>query len=292
MKGSRLIVFQILLVCLLVLSVGSAHALHEGKAHDTLILAVHPYLTPSEIVERFSPLAGILSHETGIDIEVSVSTDYQSHLDRVGRGEVALAYMGPAAYVKLVDIYGPRPLLGVLEVKGKTGFQGVIITSEAAGVKSLLDLKGKRFAFGDPESTMSHLVPRAMMLKSGITEDKLVGFEHLSNHDNVALSVLTGNFDAGAVKEEVFRKYEPQGLVEVVRTPVISEHLIVANPAMDNELVGKLREVLLRLDSTPDGAEAIRKIKKSATGFKQVQDKNYDSLRGILTTLRKAGVME
>ena len=111
--------------------------------------------------------------------------------------------------------------------------------TKSTGIKNISDLRGRRFAFGDPNSTMSHLVPRAMMIQEGITMDDLAGFEHLSNHDNVALSVLTGNFDAGAIKEEVFRKYEPQGLMEVVRTPLISEHLIVASSAMDNELVSK-----------------------------------------------------
>lgn len=67
-------------------------------------------------------------------------------------------------------------------------------------------------AFGDPESTMSHLVPRFMLWRVGVTGEVLADYQFLSNHTNVALGVLVGDFDAGAVKEEVFYEFEPKGL--------------------------------------------------------------------------------
>ncbi len=92
-----------------------------------LTLAVHPYLPASEIVERFGPLADRLSRLMGRPVRVDVSKDYRSHEDRVGRNQVDIAYLGPAAYVKVVEKYGNKPLIARLEVNGRPFFQGYIV---------------------------------------------------------------------------------------------------------------------------------------------------------------------
>lgn len=279
--------FNIFLCALLIALIPSFSQM--SKAGEPLIFAVHPYLPATEIVERFTPLVKYLSKELGETVIIDVSLDYQNHIARTGKDNVDIAYMGPASYVKMVDTYGRKPLLARQEINGKPTFHGVIIVRKDSPLRSLTDLAGKRFAFGDPESTMSHLVPRYMLWKEGVTIDNLGGYAFLANHHNVALGVLAGNFDAGAVKEEVFDEYEKRGLRELIRTPEISDHVFVATNRLSPEMVQKLRAALYSLREKEEGRNIMSSIKPSISPV-PAKDEDYDNLREILQALTKLGI--
>lgn len=259
-------------------------------AQEPLVLAVHPYLSATELHSRFAPLARYLGDKIGQPVIVEISKNYQSHIDRIGGNQVDIAFVGPATYVKLVDRYAAKPLLARLEIDGKPTFQGMIIVAKNSSIRTLSDLAGKSFAFGDPDSTMSHLVPRYMLWQAGVEIDKLATHAFLSNHDNVALGVLMGDFDAGAVKEEVFYHYQNRGLKMLEATPPISEHLFVAKDTLSPDMTEKLRNALYGLNNDPEGRSAMRAIKGNITGMVAADDSHYDSLRKILHALEKQGI--
>lgn len=272
---------------------GPCHAASgpDGSQGDkkSLVLGIHPYLPPQTIVRRFGPLADYLGKRLGMEVRINVSMDYAVHIDNIGAGKVDIAYMGPASYVLAVRKYGPLPILASLEVDGRNYFQGVIIRRQGSVIEDISQLRGKRFAFGDPDSTMSHLVPRYMLLQAGVGLSDLGGYEYLSNHDNVALGVLVGDFDAGAVKEEVFYKYRGRGLEAMTYTPEIHEHLFVARTDLSGKLLNAFRSAMWDLHG--DEAlvrEMLEPIKSGITGLVPVEDRDYDNLREILDALKKA----
>jgi phosphonate transport system substrate-binding protein len=258
-------------------------------AGEELILGVHPYLHATILMERFTPLADHLSRVLGVTVRVKVGSSYSDHIAAVGHGKVDIAFMGPAPYVLLVDRFGERPLLGRLSFNGTAHFQGVIAVSESSDIRSLGEISGKNFAFGDPESTMSALVPTYMLQQAGVEIADLDGYAHLENHHNVVLGVLLGKYDAGAMKGEVFYAYQERGLRALAWSPKISSHLFVANPALPEELVGRLRRAMQDLHKTPEGLRILDAIKKGATGLVPVQDGDYSNLREIL---RASGKLE
>lgn len=278
---------KLFFTCLLVTAIPLAL---PSFADDSLTLGVHPYLSTVELMKRFNPLAERLGGRIGARVEIRISKNYQEHIDLIGGNKLDIAYLGPASYVKLVDAYGKRPIIARLEVGGRPDFQGVIIAAKDSLLHSITDLKGKRFAFGDPDSTMSHLVPRYMLWEAGIGVNELSDYSFLKNHNNVALGVLMGDYDAGAVKEEVFYKYEKRGLKALAWTPRISEHLFVARGDLEPALVEKARDFFRDLANSDDGAEALRSIKESATGAAAAEDADYDNLRKIMRAFERLGV--
>ena len=255
----------------------------QVHANDQLTLWVHPYLPATELISKFSPLAAYLSKKSGRPVGVKVSKSYQSHIKRVGEGQMDLAYMGPASYVKMTHTYGIKTVLACLEVNGSPFFHGMIIALENSAIKTLQDLQGKSFAFGDPNSTMSHLVPRYMLWQAGIDLEDLKKYEFLGSHNNVALGVLGGYYDAGGVKEGVFYKYQKRGLKMLAKSPPIAEHVFVASKNLPESTVNTLRQSLVNLkDKT-----ILSSIKKSVTGMAEVKDADYDTLRTILQQFDK-----
>jgi len=254
-------------------------------ADKALVLGVHPYKSATELQQAYSPLVNYLSRELGMPVELQISPNYEQHIERIGKDMVDIAYMGPASYVELVEKYGPKPLIARQFINGKPTFHGKIIARQDSAIRSITNLEGKRFAFGDPESTMSHLVPQYMLQQAGIhpAETKFLG-----SHNNVALAVLSGDFDAGAVKEEVYEKYASRGLKAIASTPALSEHLFVARSTLDTALIKKICTAFFTLKDKPDGATIMGSIKKNLTAFGEVSDHDYDNLRHILSELKQA----
>src|SRR5258706_13084042 len=82
-----------------------------AAAPEPLILGVHPYLLPAEIVTRFAPLAGYLERQVGRQGQVRVARDYDQHIETLVREVIAVPHAGPASSLKLGLRPGPKPPL-------------------------------------------------------------------------------------------------------------------------------------------------------------------------------------
>jgi phosphonate transport system substrate-binding protein len=253
-------------------------------------MGVHPYRPHNELKQMFQPLAEYLSMKLGREVEVRIGDTYQSHNEVILAGEVDFAYIGPSLYLKLTRS-GNIPILARLEVSGKPTFTGKIIVSDKSGLNRLEDLRQKQFAFGNRSSTMSHLVPRQLLYEAGIDLDDLAGYRYYSNHNNVAMAVLAGDADAGAVKEAVYDKYKKYGIVAIKTTEEIPEHLFIATLKTDPQLLNALKSALLSLNQENSVTMSVLKpIKKTATALVQADYGDYEVLRGILNALSQRGV--
>lgn len=246
-----------------------------------LILAVHPYLPTAEIIKRFTPLADYLTKNIGQPVKVRVGRTYAEHIDAIGNDSVDVAYMGPVSYIKLVAKYGKKPLLARQEVNHQPFLRGVLFVRQDSAVRRLEDLKGKRFAYGDPNSTMSYVIPMRMLEQAGVSESKLGHHEFLGAHKNVALAVLSGDFDAGGVKEEVFTEMAPKGLRALAFGPPVADHVFVANAKLPVALVESMRRALVQLKKAPEGQSILTSLHPGMTALLPALDVDYDSLRAI-----------
>jgi phosphonate transport system substrate-binding protein len=274
----------------LVFSISALFSVSFGaqcKTQNAYIFGIHPYLTAKELLERFTPLINYLSDQLNKPVVLRVAKTYRNHIEQVGKNQVDIAYLGPAPYVKLVEKYGHQHLLAKIEVAGESTFRGVIIVSKNSQMTTLSDLQGKGFAFGSPNSTMSHFVPRFVLWQAGITLDHLSHYQFIKSHENVVLGVLLGEFEAGAIKKDIFNRYAQQDIKVLTWTPPITVHLFVATHRFPQEHVEKLQELLLNLNQHPQGKTILTSIKKSITGLRKVKDQDYNELRYILSTVEE-----
>jgi phosphonate transport system substrate-binding protein len=253
-----------------------------AAAPETLILGVHPYLSYSQLKTQFDPLAHYLSAQLDIGVTVRIGNSYADHVEKTGLERIELAYMGPVGYVQLTERYGPRPLLAMLETGGTSQLNGHIVVRQDSALQDLNDLENRTIGLGDPGSTMSSVVPTALLRRAGVEVNALSAQRRYRGHNSIAIAVLSGQVDAGAVKDEVYRRHAPTGLRSLISLPPVSEHLFVASPALDPRLVARIRELLLNLHRTRQGRLALRAIHPRATALVPVSDADYESLRGLL----------
>lgn len=257
-------------------------------AEPPLVLALQPYLPVPEIERRFGPLADYLSRALGRPVSLRIGGNYQELLNAIGKDQVDIALLGPAGYVHLTRQFGVKPLLARFEVGGKSKLYGVIFVRKESSLHSLAALQGASFAFGDPESTMSHVVPRYLLMQAGIPGGAPPRHQFLGSHKNVALAVLAGDYDAGAVKKEVFDEYESKGLRALAITPGVPDQLFVTRANLPKSDIERIRQAMLRLKDQPGGQNLLDGIEKGLIALGPVNDTDYNELRTMVQAVDAA----
>jgi phosphonate transport system substrate-binding protein len=252
-------------------------------AKETLILAVHPFLPQIELEKKFTPLAHYLSQKSGLEITLKIGSSYDEHIEYIGLNKVDIAYMGPVSYVKLVKLFAKKPILAKLEVNGQSYFQGNIIVRKDSSIKSIADLKGKRIALGNMNSTMSFIVPHHLLHQASIFPKDKIKHQLLATHDDIALAVLSGDFDAGAVKPATFKRYEKDGLKILTKTPKISEHLFVTSSKLPEKDIQNLQKILINMKNSSEGLAILQGIKVGISAMVSAKDSDYSNLQKIIS---------
>jgi len=244
---------------------------------------------PSRTSTTFTPLAGYLGQALGRPVELKVALDFSEAVRDLGEGRTQFAYLTPSTYVLAHERYGVTLLATALR-RGKPFQHSAIICRRDAKLRTLADLQGRSFAFGDINSTSSHVVPRAMLLEAGVGVERLGSYEHLGHHDAVAAAVLRGDYDAGAVMESVAAQYEAEGLMTLVQSPPIPEFNICAGPELPNAFRETLQGALLALSRDgAAGAAVLETLYADYTGFAPTTDADYAGVRGMMRTVGLLG---
>lgn len=260
---------------------GQAHAAADTEK-PALTIGFMPYLNAELLIEKYTPLARYLSAMLGRDVRIEVAKDYAEHMRKTGEDELDISFLGGSPYVVIGDAYGPKPLLARYEFDGRPTFRSVIFVSKDSPLQSLSELHGKRVAFGNINSTLSTQVPLSMIMRAGLTLTDLAEYKFLRNHTNVVLGVEFGDFDAGAVAEEVYIENMGRNIRPLAHSPDLSTHVFVTRSTMDASLQKEISMALVSLKRDLRGSEILDAIGGNLTGFAPVTDKDYDLHREIL----------
>jgi len=269
---------MLILSAVLVLSFLAAPA---AWAKDKLVMGVHPYKPVSDLYKMFKPIADYVSQKTGKPVEFRIGKNYAETAELVGKGDVDFAFIGPALYVEARSKYNVSPLAQIIN-DGKPSFYGVVVVKKGSGISSISALKGRTFAFGDRESTLTHVVPLYMLMEAGVQLSDLKQYAFVGSHDNVALNVVRGSFDAAGLQPDIAAKYKDQGLEVIARSADLPEHVFVATKSLDAATMAMIQNALLSMD-----AALLKGIKGSVSGIKKFNDKDFDVLRKIMKTVEK-----
>lgn len=276
----------------LLAAAGAGWGMRAARADEagTWLLATHPYLAPAELRRRFQPLAQALAGAVGHPMAVRVGASYLEHERYVGEDVVDVAFIGPGAYVHVVARYGRKPILARVETNGRPETSGVLFVRRDSPLRIPAELKGKRVAFGNAESATGAVVPRYMLLQAGVRLADLADYVHLNSHDDVVLAVASGDFDAGAMRADLFEEVAPaRGLRALLRLPPVSEHLFVCRRTLPDADQRRLRAAMLGLRDTTQGTAALKALGGQVTGLVASTDSDYDSLRRMMRALEGAG---
>lgn len=254
------------------------NAEHISKSHITL--GFMPYMSPSKLIQKYTPLAEYLSAKLGTEVSIKIAKDYTTHINNVINDKYDIAFLGGSPYIYVADNFHKKNLLVRYEFNGKPSFRSVVFVSKNSPIQTIKELDGKKIALGNKKSTLSAQVPMYMVMQAGLDLNK-TKFAFLNNHENVLLGVLFGEFDGGAIAEEIFLEHQKRGLRAIAYSDEVSTHVFLASDKLSKHDQSAIKKVLLALKDN-DETNVLKSISKNLTGFVKVQDSDYDHLRKIL----------
>ena len=249
-------------------------------------------LEPKEDVRQIASLARWLEKRTGLTFYVHITPSGTTVVDELCTGKVDFAAVGTVSYLQAHDRCGARILVRGRNSEGEDRYRAAIIVPPDSPLETLGDLKGHSFAFGAPNSTQGHLIPRLMLQKAGISLSDFSAFAFHDSHVATANAVISGRYDAGAVQDTLAYSLATRGLVRIL---ALSDYYpssgVVVAPHVPEKTARLVRDTLLTLDPTGKDAGLLYRWDRTEMplGFVPARDEEYSALRDIA---RKIGILE
>jgi len=270
--------FAVLLVALL--AIAPSGLAHAGGTSYTF--APLPMAQPETVLREFKPMLAHLERETGLALRVVYTRDYGELLRLFREGRVDLAYLGPLPYVALKREYpAAQPLVHFREASGQPSYTCALVGRDDTMAPRAIPRR--RVALTQPLSTCGYLATDALLGNQGADLARMP-YRYLDTHDQVALSVVRGDFELGGMKTAIARKYAHLGLRILATTEALPGFALIVNgrrvPVAHAEA---LRQALVR-PVTDAASRAARE--RWGDGIRHgavlAADNDYDRVRRML----------
>lgn len=217
--------------------------------------------------------------ELGVPTKLFTPADYDGVIQGLLGGTLDFAWLGASAYAKtyLTDPEVVDVMLTKQNTDGTTGYYSIGFAKADSGIKSMEDVKGKVFAFADPNSTSGYLVPGAELTETyGKLEDYFAEVKMSGGHEQSIVGVANGDFDAGVAWADglgnwedgfnsgAFRKAADSGLVdmttiqEIWRSKLIPEGPMVVRRTLPQDAKDRMLAMLDNMwETDPECAYAV-----------------------------------
>ena len=225
-----------------------------------LNFGIGPWLSPERMEESYRPLLDYLEDRTQHRIILNITPDYSALLTDLKAGRIDVAIMSSMTFAESLGTSPDKITYLVTSTRATADgsnspfYYGYIVTTKGSKIRTLQDLKGKRFGFVDQKSASGYRFPLASILNAGIDPQKdFSETVFLGSHDSVADALVNGRIDAGAIWDHAFDQYQRDHqapLALVTKTSPIPEEAWVAGPSADPKVSARIKAILLNIDAS------------------------------------------
>ena len=243
----------------------------------------------------------------GVPTKIFTPADYDGVIQGLLGGTIDMAWLGASAYAKtyITDPEAVDVVLVKTNLDGSFAYHSIGFARKDKGITSLADMKGKKFGFGDPNSTSGYLIPSVEIpqatgasMKNGDYFGEVV---FTGGHEQTIVAVVNGDVDAGVTWADgqgewedgynsgALRKAVDAGIVdmndivEIWRSKPIPEGPIVLRKALPDDVKAKMVEMISGLHAK-DKDCAYKMAAGETSGFKPISHDAYQTM----IDLRKA----
>jgi phosphonate transport system substrate-binding protein len=268
-----------------------AGAAKQDDRLPELHIAVGAMISPETTRIYYEELLSLIARRMGRRAVFSQRRTYAEVNDLVRKKEADLAFVCSGPYTQGKKEFGME-ILAVPVANGTSVYHSYIIAGVSSSIASFSDMRGKRFAFTDPQSNTGALVPTYMLARRGETPGSFFGEVFYSNsHDNSIRAVAEGQADGAAVDSLIWEFVNRINPALTARTRVVEKSPpygippIVVHPGLDPATKSQLKEILLSLHRDEQAARLLAKIQIDR--FVAGNDAMYDTVREMSRWVEK-----
>ena len=250
-----------------------------------LKVAVAAMISPKDTFVYYRQLLDYIGRNLGRDVQFIQRKTYGEINELLGKGQIDLAFICSGPYVVGKEKFG-FGLLATPEVQKSHFYQSYLIVNKDSSYRNIEDLKGKIFAFTDPDSNTGKLVPTYWISQMGERPETFFSKTiYTYSHDNSILAVAKSLVDGAAIDSLIWEYYNLKNPIYTSKTRIIRKSEpygippIVASPFLAMDLKNEIRRVLFSMHRDPDGQKILDEL--MIDRFTPTRDELYDSIRNM-----------
>ena len=169
------------------------------KQYPTLMFGTVTGENAADRVKRYKPAEDYLSNTLGVKIGWAEATDYAGIIQGMISKKIQLAHFGPASYAQAWILSHGQvvPVAELLDQYGNRGYYSVTLVRKDSPYNTIADLKGKTYAFADPNSTSGFQAPSFFLTRDGYPPQSFFGKTMFSgSHENSVMALYHKDVDA------------------------------------------------------------------------------------------------
>ena len=228
---------------------------------DVLRVGVLPDQHADQIATRYQDLLEYLENKLGIPYKLVIPESYAMLVEEFVQKRIDLANFGAVTYLQARQRAQAVPLV-MRDIDTKFTSYFLVRTKESA--QDISDFSGKRFCFGDKNSTSGHLMPRHFLIQQDIVPESFFSeVRYSGSHDKTAQWVRDGVVDIGVANALVIRSMFRSGRLDneqvkvLWETPYYSDYVWAIQPDISKVQVDRLRNAFLALSEVNPGHSEI-----------------------------------
>lgn len=257
---------------------------------DKLKIAVGAIISPAKSLVFYEEIFDYVGEKLHRNVEMVQRKTYAETNFLIKEGRIQAAFVCSRPYVDGHRDFGLE-LLCVPVCGGKTEYQSYFIVHKDSPIQKLEDLRGKVFAFSDPQSNSGMLIPTYTLAKMGETPDSFFRRHIFTySHDNSIRSVAEKFVDGAAVDSLIWEYESSREAKWTSQTRIIRRSApcaippVVVSPSIDARLKEELRAAFLGMHQDPKGRKILKKV--LIDRFATIDDGAYDSIRKMEKFMR------
>jgi phosphonate transport system substrate-binding protein len=237
----------------------------------------------------------------GVPAKLFAPADYNGVIQGLLGGTLDMAWLGASGYaaIYLEDPTAVTPVLVKANLDGSYTYHSIGIARADSGITSLADVQGKKFGFGDPNSTSGYLIPSVEIpAETGGTMESGDYFGEVvftGGHEQTIVAVANGDIDAGVTWADgqgewedgynsgALRKAVDAGLVdmndvvEIWKSKPIPEGPVVVRHSLPQDVKDKMTALFEGLHAK-DADCAYGVAAGETAGFTPITHEYYESI--------------
>jgi phosphonate transport system substrate-binding protein len=253
----------------------------EPAPEKTLLIGLIPEQNIFRQIERYRPLSDYVSKRLGMTIRLTVLPRYGNIIDNFRAAGMDGAFFGSFSYVLAHEKLGVEVVARPLSLNGTSTYHGLIFVRKDSGIRSLSQMRGKRFVFVDKGTTAGYLLPLAYFKEHNENYRTFLKESYFAGtHEDAILDVLNKKADMGGAKNTVYERLSDfnsavkSELAILKRSPDVPENGLAVRKGLNPTLKEMLRRIFLTLHETPEGVTILTEF--GAQRFIETHNRDYE----------------
>jgi len=257
------------------------------KQYPKFRYGVQSVETQAASLTRYKGFGEYVKKKLGVELELFLASEYAGVIQAIGAKQLEVMDMGASGYAAAwLETRGAvEPLVVPTNPDGTIGYYSVAFVRADSPYKTLKDLKGKIWAWAEPNSSSGYLFPLVGLRKMGIEPEKFFGKVVFSGgHEQNIVGVLDKAYDGAVTWTNDVEKHTRGGLHMMLSRGVLKKEDIriiwvsdlIPNPviAVRSELPKEMKAELkaMFLGMHKDDPKVFKEVVRGESqGYKEVE---------------------